>query len=244
MPTLGWLEAARIIVISATMVYASYRDWVAREVDDEVWFLGGGVGAALTMLDLAISWSMAKLLLTLISIGVAGGTAFAFYYFGLYGGADAKAVIVISISLPLYRPVIGFHPFTGLASLSNGLLISLILPLSILLYNLTAAARGVKLFRGFEHESAWRKLAAILLGVRLSKVGERKYWFSMEEERGGKRYFKFDLFSVELEEAGVGDDRWATPGIPLLVFITAGFMLFVVYGDIISMVASALFHLW
>lgn len=239
MPIDGWFTAVRVAVVSATMLYASYRDWVAREVDDWVWMVGGCVGGALTVADFLFSWSQTKLILTLISIGLAGGLAYAFYYFGLYGGADAKAVGLISVSLPLYFPTVGFHPFTGLASLSNGLIISLTLPLTLLIYNLLRLARGAKLFEGFEHECRWRKLAAIILGTRLDKVHGKKFWFSMEEEKDGTRYFKFNLFSTEFE--GVSDGMWATPGIPLLIFITIGFAVYMLYGDLISAIASAIF---
>ena len=234
------LDFSRIGVVSATMLYASYRDWVDREVDDWVWLVGGGVGAALTALDLILYWNMAKLIFSLISIALTSGLAFAFYFFGLYGGADAKAVAVISISLPLYYVERSFHPFTGLASLSNGLLVSLILPISMLVYNLTQVMKGRKLFKDFEHEGAWRKLLALFLGTRVVNSRGKEFWFSMEEEREGKRYFSFNVLSVELEK--IRDDMWATPGIPLLIFITVGFLLYITYGDLIYLIIS-LIHL-
>lgn len=236
MLTPSLLNVSRIAVISATMLYASYRDWVDREVDDWVWILGGGVGAALTILDFILYWSMAKLIFSLISIALASGLAFAFYFFGLYGGADAKAVAVISVSLPIYYVERGFHPFTGLASLSNGLLVSLILPLSMLVYNLIQILKGRDLFRDFEHEGAWRKVLALFLGTRVANARGKEFWFSMEEEREGKRYFSFNVLSIELE--GIRDDMWATPGIPLLIFITAGFIIYIAYGDIIYLILS------
>ena len=93
------LNTIRIALISATMLYSSYSDWISREVDDKVWIISGIIGGALTALDLFLTWNFRYLTLTLISIGVGCGLAYAFYYFGLYGGADAKAIMVISIAV-------------------------------------------------------------------------------------------------------------------------------------------------
>ncbi len=223
------LFLARITLITSTMIYASYQDWVSREIDDKVWIVGGGIGATLTGVDLALSWSLMKLILTVMSIGLSTGLAFMFYYMGLYGGADAKAIAAISASLPIYYPPLGLHPFTGLASLTNGLIISLILPITFLLYNIYRIIKGDNIFKGFEHESRWRKAAAIIFGTRVNHAG--KFWFPLEEEHEGTRFFKFNLFSLDLEE-NVREDSWATPGIPLLIFITIGMITFLTLGDI------------
>jgi len=235
------LDATRIALVLATMLYSSYSDWVSREVDDKVWIVSGIIGGILTILDLILTWSFRYLILTLISIGIGCGFAYAFYYFGFYGGADAKAVMVISISLPLYYPPKRLHPFTGLASLSNGLLISLIIPVSMLILNLSTILRGENIFEGFEHESRIRKLAAIFLGVRVKDARRRKFWLPLEEEKDGKRFFSFNILTFELEEPK-RDDCWVTPGLPLLLFITAGFLVFIFLGDVIYMIASIFIH--
>ncbi len=235
------LDAVRISLISATMLYSSYSDWVSREVDDKVWIISGVIGGALTALDLLLTWSLRYLILALISIGLGCGLAYAFYYFGFYGGADAKAVMVISIGLPLYYPRMMLHPFTGLASLSNGLLISLIMPVSMLIINLSTILRGEDLFKGFEHESRIRKLAALFFGIRVRDARRRRFWLPLEEERDGRRYFSFNILTFELEEPK-RDDCWVTPGLPLLLFITAGLLTFIFLGDLIYVIASILIH--
>jgi len=235
------LEAVRVALVSATMLYSSYSDWVSREVDDKVWIISGIIGGALTTLNLLLTWSFRHLILALISIGFGCGLAYAFYYFGFYGGADAKAVMVISIGLPLYYPRMRLHPFTGLASLSNGLLISLIMPISMLIINLSTILRGEDIFMGFEHESRIRKLAALFFGIRVRDAKRRKFWLPLEEERGGRRYFSFNILTFELEEPK-RDDCWVTPGLPLLIFITAGFLTFILFGDLIYVIASIFIH--
>jgi len=235
------LNTIRIALISATMLYSSYSDWISREVDDKVWMISGIIGGALTALDLFLTWNFRYLILTLISIGIGCGLAYAFYYFGFYGGADAKAIMVISIGLPLYYPQMRLHPFTGLASLSNGLLISLMIPISMLILNLSTILRGENIFEGFEHESRIRKLAAVFLGVRVKDARRRKFWLPLEDEKDGKRYFSFNILTFELEEPK-RDDCWVTPGLPLLLFITAGFLIFIFLGDVIYMIVSIFIH--
>ena len=231
-----YLTLTRIIVLAACMIYASYKDWMEREVDDLVWIIGGCVAGILTVIDLAFySWNTHILLATILSIILSSGLAFTFYFLGLYGGADAKAIAMISIGLPLYYPPIRLHPFTGLATLSNGLIISLSLLLIFLLWNLIALARGEKIFEGFEHESKLRKLAAMLFGIRIKNARSRKFWFPLETEKNGRRTFNFKLLSIELEEP-TRDDCWATPGIPLLIFITLGFLSYILVGDLIRLI--------
>ncbi|RLF98256.1 MAG: hypothetical protein DRN49_06160 [Thaumarchaeota archaeon] len=241
MNELGILDAMRVALISATMIYSSYSDWISREVDDKVWMVSGIVGGILTTLDLVLIWSFRYLTLTLISIAIGCVLAYAFYYFGFYGGADAKAIMVISISLPLYYPPMRLHPFTGLASLSNGLLLSLIIPISMLILNLSTILRGEKIFEGFEHESKIRKLAAIFLGMKVKDARRRRFWLPLEEERNGRRYFSFNILTFELKKPE-RDDCWVTPGLPLLLFITAGFLTFILLGDVIYIIASIFIH--
>lgn len=224
------LSIIRVSLISTTLFYTSYLDWKYREIKDIVWIVSGTIALALTAFDLAYEWSTDNLFLSLLSIGFSAGLAFAFYFLGLYGGADAKAILVISIGLPLYPSARSLHPFTGLASLINGLLFSLILPICILLYNLTQLIKGERIFEGFQHEKLMRKIFALFFGVRLKNARDKKYWFLMEEYNGIRK-FKFGLFSLELSEID-RDDVWVTPGIPLLIFITMGFLYYVFVGDL------------
>lgn len=233
------LDQIRILLLTFTMIYASYSDWLRREVDDKVWIFSGAIGATLTAIDLILGYSLSRLMLTMVSLAFGLGLAYAFYFFGLYGGADAKAVMVISISLPLHDPPYRLHPFTGLASLSNGLLISLIIPLSMFIMNLVMILRGEKLFQGFEHESKYRKLIALFLGIRSRNARRKRFWLPLEKTVDGKRFFSFEFLTFELKRPE-RDDSWITPGIPLLIFIAAGFILFILVGDLIRLLISAI----
>lgn len=226
------IQLIRIGAILTTLLYSSYLDWKFREVDDRVWAVSGSILLILTILDLALFNPIPEGISTyLISIGLSSGLAFLFYFLGFYGGADAKAIFVVSLGLPVYKHPNTIHPFTGLSTLSNGLILSLILPLCLACYNLYQISRGRKIFEGFEHENVLRKILALMFGVRLERTRGRKFWFMMEEEKNSIRRFKFNLFSLDLNVID-RDDVWVTPGIPLLIFITAGFIYYVTLGDI------------
>lgn len=231
------LTPARIAVAAAGLIYASYRDWVAREVDDWVWVVCGLMGAALTAIDLATRWDLGLFTLSLVSIALSTGLAFSFYLFGFYGGADAKAIAVISLAIPTHNPPFRLHPFTGLASLSNGLIFSLLILPIFLIYNIYSLARGERIFEGFEHESTIKKIAAMLFGVRSRNARRRRFWFPLETERDGKKFFSFSFFGLDLEEIP-RDDCWITPGLPLLISITAGFLFYILVGDVLALILA------
>ena len=75
----------------------------------------------------------------------------------------------------------------------------------------------------------------MLFGVRIKNARSRKFWFPLETEKNGRRTFNFKLLSIELEEP-TRDDCWATPGIPLLIFITLGFLSYILVGDLIRLI--------
>ncbi|PUA34095.1 MAG: hypothetical protein B9J98_01565 [Candidatus Terraquivivens tikiterensis] len=234
------LEPLRIALVLAMMCYASYSDLRFREVSDKLWAVFGSVGAVITAYDFTMAGLRDYTFLGLISIGLSTGIAFGLYYAKLYGGADAKALTVISVLMPVYRPAGAIHPFTALHSFMNGLLISVALPISLLVYNLLRILRGEKIFEGLEHEPALRKALACFLGTLCDDAKRKKFWMPMESVLDGKRRLTFNVF-VDVELHVDRDRAWLTPGIPLLVFITGGFAVSIFYGDIFGLMLHKLF---
>ncbi|MGD1060791.1 MAG: A24 family peptidase C-terminal domain-containing protein [Methanomassiliicoccales archaeon] len=155
------------------------------------------------------------------------------------GGADAKALIALSIVFPFY-PIIGGLPLihipTELASavfpfslliLFNAALLSISIPVGLFLYNL---ARGDV------------KFPAMMVGYRTS-VDEalRKFVWPMERAGNDKRlrYFPKEdddekKILEELKQAGAGR-IWVTPKIPFLIPITIGIVFSAVIGNIVML---------
>ncbi|MCS7135859.1 MAG: prepilin peptidase [Nitrososphaerota archaeon] len=236
------LETIRIALILAMMCYASYSDLRFREVSDKLWLIFGIIGAIITTYDFVTAGLSDYTFLGLISIGVSAAVSFGLYYAKLYGGADAKALTVISVIMPIYWPVAAIHPFTAIYTFMNGLLISAALPIGFAVYNFIRVLKGDNIFEGLEHEPIWRKILACFLGTLFYDVKAKKFWMPMEIVSEGRRRFTFSII-VDVESQVDGDRAWLTPGIPLLVFITSGFVVSVFYGDLLGLMFRRLFSI-
>ncbi|MEM4312176.1 MAG: prepilin peptidase [Nitrososphaerales archaeon] len=218
------------------LVFISYLDLKKREVPDKVWIIFGLAGIFLHLVGFSQGESMSLHLLW--PIGLTALIAYGLYFLGFYGGADAKALITLSVILPYYEPSFYFHRFASLITLTNGIIITLSLPFFFLIYNSLKLLRGERIFEGFEDESKIRKFLALCLGFRSKKV--RKFMFPLEKEEEGKRRFEFKLFGW-YDEYTMAKDKWITPAIPLLIFISAGYLSMILFGDIIFFLMSRIF---
>lgn len=245
------LEIMSVVAVLVFLGIAARSDLRTREVSDSVWLVLGPAGAVLTASRILIHPALATLstisivLMTLISLGL--------FYFGLFGGADAKAFICIAATLPLspssIPSVLGyFHPFLPLAILYNSYLLALSGMIVPLAFNLERISAGRRIFEGFEHENAARKILAMLTGyaVSIPRLEFSKHMYPIEEIliRDGKPVRNFRLY------VGADADRdrlvselksnsmlarveyvWATPGLPFLAFVLAAVGLTLVLGD-------------
>jgi preflagellin peptidase FlaK len=130
----------------------------------------------------------------------------------------------------------------------------------MLLYNVVWHARnGKKFFEGtLAKESVGKKLLVMITGHRISLAKLKATWhiYPMEdvqeepEESGVKRSLLVvpkdegrDEIVTRLSKAAeagkIDENVWATPGLPMLIFITAGFIAALLVGDIVWVLISA-----
>ena len=96
------LQLSEYMSVSITLIIltvASVCDIRTREVPDKVWLIYGPAGLALTIYRTYVDPS--QLLFTAVSIGFSILLAFGLVFFGVSGGADAKGLICLSLTLPL-----------------------------------------------------------------------------------------------------------------------------------------------
>lgn len=222
------------------LLFTSYLDLKKREVPDKVWIIFGAIGAALQVYEVRTSatpltWLIVSLILaTVIGLGI--------FFAGLYGGADGKALIVLAILVPYFAPRIGIYRIAPLMVLTNGILLSMLLPIALVILNISRIIRGQKIFEGFS-EPLYRKILAVFLGYK-STSKPRDFQFPMEkkasptEDNSGKK-FDFGFMQDDFETVA---GTWVTPGIPLLVFFTAGFFALLVYGDLVISIVQFVAH--
>jgi len=250
-----------VLVVLAFLGYGSWSDIKTREVSNIVWLLFAPVGATLTVARLYVSPEL--LWISLGSIVVATSFALLLFYTGVFGGADAKGLICIGISIPtlpenilVYATL--FHPFFPVVVLTNSFLVAISMALYILVRNIfwKHSTHG-SLFLGLEKEPTWKKAFALVSGYKADfrEVEDKIYLYPLEKviESGDAVERRLNLFveaEVErqdlleklrpyVEKAVIPSEIWATPGLPMLVFVTIGFILAFVVGDLIFSIISA-----
>jgi preflagellin peptidase FlaK len=106
-------------------------------------------------------------------------------------------------------------------------------------------------------ESIGRKLVTIITGYRMaiSKLKETWHIYPMEDiqesdgaierrlvilPRDEGRDEIVERLSKAIDEGKINSHVWATPGLPMLIFITAGVIVSIFLGDIVWVVLSAI----
>ncbi len=213
----------------------------------------GPVGLILTIYRVWVDPTL--LLFTAASASLAILVAFGLVFFGLSGGADAKALICLGVTLPLppgiLKPMLGFaFPFFPIVVLVIGYVASLSVAVWMLARNLaTLAQDGSGMFDGLEEEPIWKKVLAFITGfpTEVSHLQSTFYLYPMEEvveeKNGAHRTFQvysnadvdreqvLSEFNASMEKVGSPNTVWVTPGLPLLVFILAAVVIALTVGD-------------
>ena len=259
--TTYWIDVLRVLVSLSFLSVSSWYDYKFREVSNRMWILFAPAGFSLTFLQyyleyvagnsssLILYWAISIILTTVISLSL--------FYAGFFGGADAKALICLSIAIPLYPKFSSMRintliPLFPIAVLVNSVFASSLLVLAILCHNVITyiQLRG-EIFKGFENESCWKKILVFMTGVKvnLEKLKSGAHYIPLEyfvKKRNGEitRCLKV---SPQIEEGNLEEFRefngeiWATPGLPFLIFLTIGFIVALFFGDFTSWLVNSMF---
>ena len=203
----------REILCLIMLLICSYEDIKTREVDDRIWLIFSPIGIIITLIITII-----------VSIII--------YYSKLVGGADSKSLISISFLDPINLNKNTIHPFTSIIILTNSCIISLIIPFMIFIYNLYRILNKENIFEGFEEEKLYRKIFALFIGYKTKNI-KKRFATSIEKNINGKKKFVFSLLENEIEFIE-NKDTWVTPSLPLIVFILIGYIINILYGDILK----------
>ena len=244
------ISTAKIILSLTMLTYTSYLDVKYREVDPKIWLFFGVLGSILTAFEVLSKNCM----LTIVAINIVLGFLIGIisYYFGLFGGADFLCLFVLSIihpyppTKPLYY-VGPIYPFI-LTIVVNSLLLSLIIPIINLAKNIRNYQHMLKLRAPLKY-----KLIYLFIGypVSIEKYFNMKFAYPLtvfelyKDKLVVKYRLTFDINEEheehqkklkELISKGVlrkDNVVWVTQGIPLLVFITLGYIISLILGDIV-----------
>jgi preflagellin peptidase FlaK len=251
-------DGARVGLSLAFLIYASWSDYKTREASNKVWAVFAPIALVLTTLQLLVFFDSQFLQTYILSFTLTSVVSIALFYAGAFGGADAKALICLSLALPshpnrLLQQSLGFgYSFFPITVFSNAVLLAASSALYALARNsLWRYKTRRKLFEGFEEESTGRKILALLCGYKVSitKLEEIDHLYPLEDvhrletgrierkllvfPKDEDRQLIVDRVLNAKREGQLQDDVWITPGLPMLIFITVGLVIALIFGDII-----------
>jgi preflagellin peptidase FlaK len=179
-----------------------------------------------------------------------------FYLFAilnLFGGADAWALIFISITIPLFPftplagyPPLAFFPFTVLI---NAVIFNLIAPIALFFMNLYRGNRAplLYLFLGYpvDGDKVQNSFGFIIEDISETDGTIDRRYLRLGEAlgslvKGGKRIYTKDLrlhpeqYSHEISLYKRAGKVWISYGVPFIVPITTGVIFGLFIGDILT----------
>jgi len=237
----SWTDITGLFISLLFLVIAAVYDLRIREVPDKIWLGYGLIALAITAIRLYSGFE--SIYLMTISIVSSVILVVVMAHLGVFGGADAKAMVCLSLAVPLVP--VGFRyavlwflaPFFPLVILALGYLLSFSMALFLAVRNICDYLRcGSSMFDGLHDESFVKKIFVVLTGYRCkvemiktscflypmerivpSKEGSRRRFdlsFSIAEEKSAS----LNSFLNDLPSVGNPSMIWVTPGLPMIVF--------------------------
>jgi len=220
-----FLEFETIRILSAVIMLgiASFYDIWKREIHDVLWIGFGAFSVVLLFIDPNFSESVMAILISLII------APFAIFLWrtGMFGGADAFALIVLASLAPMIT--LSDNMVTPITTLSNGALLFVIPLLVNVIRNTISILKNENIFEGF-NETKLKKSLAMIIGYRAK---EPNYGFAIEKTEDGKKRLNIAFHNAETTEFCSSKNTWVTPGIPYMLLIAGGFIIQLIYGDML-----------
>ncbi len=225
------LDIIRLILGASILLYASYTDIKTRKASNFLWLIMGIAGLLLLSIEY-LDGGLEGKEIQLIFIPIMIGLVFLLFQLRLiFGGADAKALMAITILVPI-QPVIYNFPIWGKSYMpavwtifSNSIILFLLIPISLFFYNI------------FKRDI---RFPYCFIGYKMSvKKARAKFVWPLERIVDGKSKFVYmpkdfdvdDEFD-EFEKQGI-NEIWVTPKIPFMIPLLGGFIVAFVFGDIL-----------
>ena len=253
---------ASITVSLSVLSYSSWSDYKTREVSNRVWAIYAPIALALSLAELLL-FEPSQLPFYGLSFGITAGIALLLFYAGGFGGADSKALMCIAIALPfapiaLFTPLIteAVSPTSQIifpmTIFGNAVLFAAASGIYMIMRNVVWHKKTkTKMFQGsLASESVGKKFLVLITGYKLSvsKVKEKWHIFPLEDIETGDVSLKRKLvivphdegrekiverLSQAVEEGKIDGYVWATPGLPMLIFVTLGLIVALLLGDFV-----------
>ena len=236
------MDIYRLVFALLILAYACYSDIRKRSVSNILWLVMAGVGIAFAGYCIVVQ-DMSFLIPLVFSVVITGAVSYAFFRLGLFGAADAKALICIAVlfpSLPRFN-IFSYHfplfdtyipmvfPF-ALTVVLNAAVLALAVPIFLFFRNLHSL--GLKEFMG--------NASMCFVAYRVSIDGLRNIRFARlthtYNEIDGNLTRRYSLGGIPLNsttirqlkayrgEGKVAAEVWVTPELPFILFIALGYL--------------------
>lgn len=218
------VTTVRICLAILMLSIASYTDIKKREIDDRIWMIFGGLSIVMLVFVPDLSHSLVNIGVSLIVAPI----ALLVWRMGFFGGADAFALIVLASLAP--GVTFANSPISPFTTLIDAVLLSIIPVFVNVIRNVVSILKHENIFSGFENETQKNKIIAMFVGHRSKHP---KFSFAIEKKDGNLRKLDFTLKNADSAEFCSSSDTWVTPGVPYMIYIFGGFVVQLVYGDVI-----------
>jgi archaeal preflagellin peptidase FlaK len=242
------MDIYHIIFALIILSYACYSDLRTRSVSNIVWLVMVVIGIVFAGYYSAIQGSSFFIPL-IITVVITGVVSYIFFRSGLFGAADAKALMCLAVLFPtspeftilshsfplsvVYLP--GVFPFAFIVLL-NAAVLALIVPVYLFIRNIHSL--GVKEILGNA------SICFVAYSVNIGDLQNVKFARLTHTygETNGKLTRRFSLHELALKPAAIarlkayhGEGKiepevWVSPELPFMLFITLGFMAGCVLG--------------
>ncbi len=235
------IDLLKFILVLGFLVYACKLDVESRIVPNRVWKYMLIITLPIVIFQI-VTEPLPQLFYMLagIQVLIVISLAYLLYYIGAYGGADAKAIMCLSIIFPFYPtfngfPILnfGFGSF-AFSTLANSVIAAPALLVGMFIRNLVV--EGVGDLKG--------NLLYYLTGYKAKVDSLPKFHNLLEyvDEDGKlirvKRAVEPNEELIERLRREKIETVWVTPALPFLVFITAGYVAAFFLGDLLYLFIS------
>jgi len=227
------LYAIKVILAIPFLIYACKVDLKERKVPDRVWRYMLLIFLPVVFVEYILTHF--NLIFAIVQFAFIYSLSYILFRLGMWGGADAKALMVLSASFPVF-PEISALPLVNkgfgilaFSTLSNSVIFSPAVVIYVFLRNLKSGLKNgnpIYYFTGYQVDAdkipRFHNLLEFIEEGKLVRVNKGKE----PDEK-----MLMELRNTKI--AGKIDKVWVTPGLPFLVFITAGFLISVIIGDVL-----------
>ncbi|AIY90923.1 A24 family peptidase C-terminal domain-containing protein [Geoglobus acetivorans] len=240
------ITAIKFLTGLAILIYASRLDWKSRIIPNRVWKVFLAALLPFVFLELVLYPHLRfELYLAIFQAVFVILISYVFYCLGFYGGADAKALMVISVAFPFYPsfsvfPVLMKGFSFAFSTLANAVIFAPLFVVYFLIRNLLKeGARGFRKYPFY-----------YFIGKRVDaeSIPEHHALLEFVNDKGEftrvKRGVEPDSAMIKaLKKAkreGKVEKVWVTPQIPFIIFITVGYVIAFFLGDVLTYLITRL----